>query len=199
MPHVISVVQSKGGTGKTTVTMFLATAMQKKGYKVAVLDSDPQQSAMRWSSASEEPLPFPTLPAPSPSELSEALHRAKKADFVLIDTPPGNEKIIDAAVSAASLVLVPTGVSPMEMDRTQITLDALAKTTTPVAVVLTNVDRREKLADTVHAELVGDETMALADVVIPTRATTRKAFGTVPDLNEPWKALATELCSAFED
>ena len=85
------------------------------------------------------------------------------------------------------------------MDRTQITLDALAKTTTPVAVVLTNVDRREKLADTVHAELVGDETMALADVVIPTRATTRKAFGTVPDLNEPWKALATELCSAFED
>uniref|UniRef100_UPI0037C05413 nucleotide-binding protein n=1 Tax=Helicobacter pylori TaxID=210 RepID=UPI0037C05413 len=69
----------KGGTGKTTVTMFLATAMQKKGYKVAVLDSDPQQSAMRWSSASEEPLPFPTLPAPSPSELSESLHRAKKA------------------------------------------------------------------------------------------------------------------------
>ena len=120
--------------------MFLATAMQKKGYKVAVLDSDPQQSAMRWSSATEEPLPFPTLPAPSPSELSEGLYRATKADFVLIDTPPGNEKIIDAAVSVASLVLVPTGVSPMEMDRTQITLDALAKTTTPVAVVLTNVD-----------------------------------------------------------
>lgn len=31
-------------------------------------------------------------------------------------------------------------------------------------------------ADIVHAEQAGDETMALADVVIPTRASTRRAF-----------------------
>lgn len=199
MPHVISVIQSKGGTGKTTTSMFLAAAMRERGFKVAVLDTDPQQSATRWSNAATPPLPFPVVSAASARELNDGLRRAAKADFILIDTPPGDSDIIDAAISVASLILVPTGVSPMEMDRTQVTLDALAKTNVPAAVVLVNVDRREKLADIVHAELAGDETMALADVVIPTRASTRRAFGTTPHLYEAWKALAEELCSAFEE
>ena len=85
----------------------------------------------------------------------------------------------------------------MEIDRTQITLEALSGLDTPAAVVLTNVNRRERLLDEVHAQLVGNETAALADVVIPTRAATRRAFGTIPVLTEPWKALADELAQSL--
>ena len=37
---VIAVVSGKGGVGKSTVTAMLAVAMQRKGYKTAVLDAD---------------------------------------------------------------------------------------------------------------------------------------------------------------
>lgn len=38
--HVIAVMSGKGGVGKSFVTSALAVQMQKKGYKVAVLDAD---------------------------------------------------------------------------------------------------------------------------------------------------------------
>lgn len=197
MSRIISIIQSKGGTGKTTSAMFLASALSLKGRKVAVIDMDPQLSAFHWSERVSD-LAFPVVKATSERELNGWISKAEEADYLLLDTPPGVGNLIDAAISAASIILVPTGVSPMEIHRTQVTLDALSETDSPVAIVLVNVDRRERLLEEVHAELVGNETAALADVVIPTRATTRRAFGNVPELSEPWKALAEELEQAFQ-
>lgn len=196
MPHIVSIIQSKGGTGKTTTAMFLAAALAESGHNVAVLDMDPQQSAVRWSQHAGN-LEFLVIKAATVRDLNNQLRRETSADFIIIDTPPGVSQLIDTAASVASMILVPTGVSPMEIDRTQVTLEALSGLDAPVAVVLTNVDRRERLLDEVHAQLVGNKTAALADVVIPTRAATRRAFGTVPALTEPWKALADELAQAF--
>lgn len=38
--HIIGVVSGKGGVGKSLVTSLLACEMQKKGYKVGILDAD---------------------------------------------------------------------------------------------------------------------------------------------------------------
>ena len=38
--HVIGVVSGKGGVGKSLVTSLLACAMQRRGYRTAVLDAD---------------------------------------------------------------------------------------------------------------------------------------------------------------
>ena len=38
--HVIGVVSGKGGVGKSMVTAMLAVLMNRKGYKVAILDAD---------------------------------------------------------------------------------------------------------------------------------------------------------------
>lgn len=38
--HVIAVVSGKGGVGKSTVTSMMAVAMNKIGYKTAILDAD---------------------------------------------------------------------------------------------------------------------------------------------------------------
>ena len=198
MTRVISVIQSKGGTGKTTLSVMLAEAIRKMGYTVAVADGDPQQSATRWATKVKD-FPFPIESVRSSSDFSGVVRRGNNPDFLIVDTPPGGLAFITESAEAADLVLLPTGVSPMDIDRTQITLSWLIEMGIPTAVVLSNVDRRERLLDEVHAELEGDETAALAETVIPTRAATRRAFGTKPSSTKVWDSLAREVVAAFED
>ncbi|MCB1796919.1 MAG: AAA family ATPase [Candidatus Competibacteraceae bacterium] len=42
MAHVIAILNPKGGTGKTTLSINLARAFQRSGFRVLIVDSDPQ-------------------------------------------------------------------------------------------------------------------------------------------------------------
>ncbi|ERS45568.1 MULTISPECIES: ParA family protein, partial [unclassified Corynebacterium] len=186
------------GTGKTTLSVMLAVAMQKLGCSVAVADGDPQQSAVRWARKVED-FPFPVESVRSSGDFPGVIRRGGYPDFLIVDTPPGGLGFITESAEAADLVLLPTGVSPMDIDRTQVTLSWLIEKGIPTAVVLSNVDKREKLLDEVHTELKGDATAAVAETVIPTRAATRRIFGTKPKCTKIWASLAREVIAAFKD
>ena len=63
---IISTINLKGGVGKTTTAIALATAAGRDGKDVELYDCDPQSSASLWAMMAEEagdPLPFPVTPA----------------------------------------------------------------------------------------------------------------------------------------
>ena len=51
---IISIVNTKGGVGKTTTSMMLARAAFKAGYSARVWDTDPQGSATVWALAVQD-------------------------------------------------------------------------------------------------------------------------------------------------
>lgn len=203
MANIISVIQTKGGTGKTTTAMMVSFALSSLGDRVLVLDADKQRSAADWAEEADDALGFEVLAVPTDRTLETAIRRFgnQDYDFILIDTPPGSSSIVETASRAADLVLIPTGVSPLDMKRTQATLDFFDGTDTPVAVVLVNVDKRERLLEFVQETLSANKRAALADVIVPARSATRRAGATVPKITTKpyieWVELAQELKEAF--
>jgi chromosome partitioning protein len=116
---VWSIVSQKGGSGKTTLALHLAIAAAQE-LKVLVIDLDPQQSAERWHAIRQRATGSkddPSIAAGPYTKLPEMLRTAKKlgADLVLIDTPPKLDKAITAALSPATLALIPVKSSILDL------------------------------------------------------------------------------------
>src|SRR6266568_8439711 len=62
MRSVISVVQRKGGAGKTTIAISLAGDLHHRGILVDVIDADPQRSAAEWAAPGRLPFRVSEVP-----------------------------------------------------------------------------------------------------------------------------------------
>jgi chromosome partitioning protein len=112
---VISVLNQKGGVGKTTLAIHVATGLALKKRRVLLIDADPQGSALDWAAAREgEPL-FPVVGLPKASLHKELPAVAKGYDLVLIDGPPRVYDVARSAIMASDLILVPVQPSPYDV------------------------------------------------------------------------------------
>ena len=129
----IVVTNLKGGVGKTTTTVYLAAVAASRGHlPVVVVDADRQASAAEW--LEERPIDgIEVIEAPS----ERTLARAMRADegTVVVDLPPGDERLVQAAISAADAVVIPTRAGGVEFGRVAYTL-GLIPPRTPRGVVI---------------------------------------------------------------
>jgi chromosome partitioning protein len=115
MPKVISILNQKGGVGKTTLAVHLATAFARSKQAVLLVDADPQGSALDWAAARRgEPL-FPVVGLPKKSIHKELPPLAANYDYVIIDGPPRVNDVATSAIMASDLVLVPVQPSPYDV------------------------------------------------------------------------------------
>ena len=128
MATIITIANQKGGCGKTTTTIQLAGGLAAAGYRVLVVDTDPQATAYMWNTA--DSLPFSTTPVPEAALTRELTKRAKDpdVDVILVDCPPGMTTATFTAMRIANAAIVPIKVSGGDYKATHPFLEMLENT-----------------------------------------------------------------------
>lgn len=119
--QTIAIVNQKGGVGKTSLAMNLASFLGNTGRRTLVLDADPQRSATRWAAArnSSGGIEVRLLDAERDIELvSQDLERiATETDteLAVLDCPPGLRDAAEAALLLSDVTLIPVTPSPLDI------------------------------------------------------------------------------------
>lgn len=188
----IAITQTKGGCGKTTTAAFLAVAASRMGHSVEVWDADPQGSLSDWGITAQEDgdqLPFDVL-----AVNKATMKKKSSADYVFIDTPPGNADLIQAAIDTADVVIVPTQASPLDVQRAWTTLEVCDHR--PAAVLIVSADLNTNLLrDTRQAFAESD--VFVFRTAVPKRQDIRRSFGSTPDNLHGYNDVFTELLEAM--
>jgi chromosome partitioning protein len=92
---IISVVNQKGGSGKTTISMLLSAQLAEMGNKVLIIDADPQNSAIPWYAQAMNSTPYPAT-CVDLSGLGKNIHQGIREhidnyDYIFVDCPPSIE------------------------------------------------------------------------------------------------------------
>ncbi len=134
---IVVVAALKGGVGKTTTTVYLSAVAASNKRTATVVDADPQASAADWiENADDEGFERVTLvEAPTERLLTKALSRIGEEDVAVVDTPPGNERLLAKAIDVADVVIVPTRIGGVETARVEAVLDLVPRKL-PVGLVI---------------------------------------------------------------
>lgn len=178
----ILIFNTKGGCGKTTTAMYLATAFARSSpnLKGIVVDGDPIRTAIDWATEGQEDgisLPFDVKCA-NPSNLKRKISRY---DWAVIDAPAGDgsARFFEAAIALADVVIIPTRPTRSDMRRMWVT-ESEARQHSEAIVLITQAathepdDRREAFS------VLDSEGVSYFETFIPFRADIGRADGTLP-------------------
>ncbi|MCC6877731.1 MAG: AAA family ATPase [Sandaracinaceae bacterium] len=148
MALVVTVANLKGGTGKSTVALALATTLHGAGHRVLIVDADSQGTCRQWAArAAEAAHEGPPVVSVDTRAIARDLPRLSESyEVVIIDTPARLGPAARAAMVAADLVVLPVSPGAADVWALQETLEVLeeAKALRPelrASVVLNRADR----------------------------------------------------------
>ncbi|WP_185738956.1 ParA family protein [Corynebacterium bovis] len=175
----IAIVNTKGGVGKTTSSIYLATAAAREGIPATIFDADTQGSASEWAgTAKADGIDLPwRVTSVTQYHLATMVGDSSEGEIQIIDCPPKDPQIVNEAIRAADFVIVPTQPTGIDMSRVWKTLEHLGDT--PAAVLLTAVRLNTNLLRDAQAAL-DDQNVPYFDTVIAQREAIRAAMSTVP-------------------
>jgi chromosome partitioning protein len=188
--RTVAIVAQKGGAGKTTLAVHLAVAAMRAGENVALLDTDPQGSAIAWSNAratssngtssrTKRLIGELTVVAIDPADVEDALREARRDRFTLaiIDTAPRAAPLAAAVIRAATFALIPQRPSAFDLAALDRTVAIVNAAKTPALIVLNACPARAPEVDEAR-EVCKGHGLAVADVAIGDRRAFARAVQT---------------------
>ena len=111
---VIAVSNPKGGAGKSTTTLLLATYLAHNGASVCVLDADPNQPIMDWKTNGTSKSKLKIIGGVKESNLMELLD-AQHQQFVFIDLEGTASLLVSRSIALADFVIIPIQASAVDV------------------------------------------------------------------------------------
>lgn len=111
---IISILNQKGGTGKTTLAVNMAHEYTLRKHPTLLVDSDSQGSALRWHEESGgELIDLTCLPV---NTLDKDVVKFKdRYQRIIIDGIPSMCRLTVCAIKAANLIIIPVQPSPYDI------------------------------------------------------------------------------------
>ena len=177
---VITFANTKGGAGKTTAVLLLASELARRGLRICVIDTNPQRWLSRWRENADYRVDLSVITYVSASSLQQhVLENRRKFDHVIIDLPGAQSPLLATAVGLSNHVLIPVQGSTMDAQGGAQVLELLrylydrAEIKIPHSVVLSRVNSMV----TTRALLAAKALLAKRDVhVLDTPIIERAAF-----------------------
>jgi chromosome partitioning protein len=112
---VMCFASPKGGCGKSTAALILATTLAERGAAVTIIDADPNRPVAKWARRPGKPETLKVISDVTEKTIIDVIEQeARKAAFVLVDLEGTASRMIPYAMSRSDLVIVPTRGSALD-------------------------------------------------------------------------------------
>ena len=167
----IAVISQKGGAGKTTLAIHLATAAQDAGKVALIVDTDPQATASQWGQWREGRAPE-VIDCGAPTLLARKIGQATElgAELVVIDTPPHADAMAREACRVADLLLIPCRPRTFDLNAARTTAELVKSAGKPAFVVFVAGPPKAGVLYGEAADVIAQAGLPIAPVMMPERA-----------------------------
>src|SRR5262245_3170124 len=133
--NIITLASRKGGPGKSTLTAHLAACAHAAGHRCLVIDADPQGSLTLWHSLRKDGQP-PLQNAARGIDRALAFAAIEGFAWVFIDTAPTMWVVVQEAIRAATMVVIPARPGFFDLNAVRETVATGRERNKPYCVVL---------------------------------------------------------------
>jgi chromosome partitioning protein len=117
MPSIVF-VSPKGGAGKTTSALILATQIAKQGIAVTIIDADPNHPIKLWAKDGAAPEELTIVSDVTEANIADQIEAAaEKTPFVVVDLEGTAATIVAYAIAEADFVIIPTQGSQLDAEQ----------------------------------------------------------------------------------
>jgi chromosome partitioning protein len=201
----ISIASDKGGPGKTTTCILLASELALDGYRVALLDTDVNQQAASFGAKCSIP-GLTVVGEVREDSILAALRKAEtENDVVMVDLPGGSSTLALKAMHRSHFVLVPSQAALPDVKAALKTIaqinDAQELARSPIAraILWTRVlpGFESRGARHVRQSLEAEEEIPILSTALMERAAFREIHitGTVPRQVDPNGSAAANVAA----
>lgn len=163
--NIVAIASQKGGAGKSTFALNLATLADAEGKPAVLVDTDAQGSLFAWHRLRSKRTPL--LASCDGSGLAAVLDTARRhggVDWAFIDGPPHNNDDIAEMMRIATLVVIPTRPGLFDLASVAATIDLARRLKRPFFVALNAVPPKRGITE---APVVIAARKAIADLGAP--------------------------------